>query len=159
MRWQMSMRREFTPAQKRQIVERSKNERGEICCEGCGLVLGHKPYEVDHILPEGLITDADKTKPLVIAEGQVLGKDCCHRGLDGKTAKDVKRIAKAKAQFDVGHGLSHRKKQPIRSAGFPKAQKPVKAVPDLPRRSLFVPVSATEPARLWPVPQQFEEEL
>lgn len=118
-------RRNFTAAQKRQIVERAKNERGEICCEGCGRVLAGKPFEVDHVLPEGLRPEADKQKPLTLAEGQLLGKDCCHRGPDGKTNRDIKQIAKSKRQYDVAHGLK-RAKQSIKSRGFPKQPKPEK---------------------------------
>ncbi|MFY8105628.1 MAG: hypothetical protein ACOVKO_01840 [Elstera sp.] len=87
----MTARREFSKRQKAEIVHRAMNERGQICCENCGLVLGRKPFEVDHTIPEALVVD--KTKPLTIAEGQLLGKECCHRG--GKTAKDVGDIARA----------------------------------------------------------------
>jgi hypothetical protein len=89
----VSNRREFTKRQRAQIVERAMNERGQICCEGCGFVLGSKAYEVDHTIPEALIRD--KTKPLTIEDGKLLGVACCHRGPDGKTAVDVAVIAKA----------------------------------------------------------------
>lgn len=88
------MRREFTNAQRMQIVARAMNERGQLCCEGCGLVLGHKRWEIDHTIPEALVVD--KSRPLTIEDGQLLGKECCHRGEDGKTAADVAQIAKAK---------------------------------------------------------------
>lgn len=90
-------RREFTRNQKEQIVERSKRN-GVICCEGCGLVLAGKAHEIDHIIPEALRPEADKQRKLTIAEGQLLGRDCCHRGEDGKTGKDVTQIAKGKRQ-------------------------------------------------------------
>ncbi len=86
-------RREFTRAQKAAIVHRAMNERGQVVCEGCGLVLASKKFEIDHVIPEALVVD--KSKPLTIADGQLLGIDCCHRGEDGKTAKDVGAIAKA----------------------------------------------------------------
>lgn len=141
-------RREFTPAQKRQIVERSKNERGEICCERCKLVLGGKPHEIDHVIAEGLRPEADKLKPITIAEGQLLGRDCCHRGADGKTNQDVKAIAKSNRQFDRAHGITQPKGQ-IKSPGF---SKPVKAkqasrwdaiFDPLPRNQIF---TAKEPS-------------
>lgn len=97
-------RRNFTRNQREQIVERSKRN-GQICCEGCGYVLGAKPYEIDHIIAEALRPEADKQKPITIAEGQLLGKDCCHRGEGGKTNKDVKKIAEAKRQYDRANGL------------------------------------------------------
>lgn len=118
-------RREFTRNQREQIVERSKNERGEICCERCRLVLAGKPFEIDHTIAEALRPEADKQKPITIAEGQLLGKDCCHRGEDGKTNKDVAQIAKAKRQNAKHLGIK-RPKQSIRSAGFDRKPRPTK---------------------------------
>lgn len=130
-------RREFTRNQKEQIVERSKRE-GKICCERCGLVLGAKPYEIDHIIAEGLRPEADKQNKITIAEGQLLGKECCHRGVDGKTNKDVTLIAKGKRQYDRANGMT-RKATPIKSAPFPQSEKAAKRVPkpELPRRPLY----------------------
>lgn len=119
-------RREFTRNQREQIVERSKRN-GMICCERCGQVLGAKPYEIDHIIAEALRPEADKQAKITIAEGQLLGKSCCHRGADGKTNKDVALIAEAKRRYDRANGLS-RPKQTIRSAPFPKRDKPKKPV-------------------------------
>lgn len=102
-------RRKFTPTQRREIVIRSKNADGFICCEGCGQVLGAKPYEIDHIIPEGLRPEADKQRKISIVEGQLLGKDCCHRGENGKTKKDQKQIAKSNRQFDKSQGLKRQK--------------------------------------------------
>lgn len=132
-------RREFTRNQKEQIVERSKRE-GKICCECCGLVLGAKPYEIDHIIAEGLRPEADKKTKITIAEGQLLGKDCCHRGADGKTNKDVAMIAKGKRQYDRANGLT-RQTKPIRSAPFPKSEKAARRSPkqELPHRPLYRP--------------------
>lgn len=97
-------RREFTRNQREQIVERSKRD-GVICCEGCGQVLAGKPHEIDHTIPEALRPEADKQKRITVAEGQLLGVDCCHRGPDGKTRQDVKAIAKGKRQYDRANGL------------------------------------------------------
>ena len=72
-------RREFTRNQREQIVERSKRN-GVICCEGCNQVLGSKFDEIDHISADSLRPEADKQKKITIAEGQLLGKGCCHRG-------------------------------------------------------------------------------
>ena len=127
-------RREFTRNQREQIVERSKNERGEICCERCHQVLASKPHEIDHIIAEGLRPEVDKQKKITIAEGQLLGKGCCHRGADGKTNQDVKAIAKGKRQYDRANGLKTRPKAPIPSP--PKAPKPVRH-PPLPPKVLF----------------------
>ena len=117
----MSRRREFTRDQREQIVDRARNDTGQICCEGCRQVLGLKAYEIDHIIAEALRPDADKKRKLTIAEGQLLGKDCCHRGPDGKTAKDVKAISKAKAVSARHHGYGRKPKAKIASP--PKAAK------------------------------------
>ena len=90
------MRREFSRKQRAQIVARAAGSDGVVCCEGCGLRLGKKPYEIDHIIAEGLIVD--KSKPLTIEDGQLLGKACCHRG--GKTTDDIRRIRKSDRQRD-----------------------------------------------------------
>lgn len=90
-------RREFTRSQREAIRRRATNAAGEICCEGCGAVLTGKRREIDHIIPEALRPEADKKKPLTIADGQLLG-ECCHRGPDGKTRHDVAQIAKGKRQ-------------------------------------------------------------
>ena len=120
------MRREFTRNQREQIAERAKRD-GVVCCEGCGLVLAGKPFEIDHIIAEALRPEADKQKPITIAEGQLLGKDCCHRGDDGKTNQDVKKIAKSKRQNAKHLGIAIRPAKPIQSAPFQKTEKPAKA--------------------------------
>lgn len=123
-------RREFTRNQKEQIIDRSKNERGEICCERCRLVLAGKPYEIDHTIAEALRPEADKQKPITIAEGQLLGRDCCHRGEQGKTNADVKQIAKAKRQNAKHNGMPTRPKSKIPQR--PKAPKPAPSKLPLP---------------------------
>lgn len=133
-------RREFTRNQREQIVDRAKNEAGQICCEMCGLVLAGKPYEIDHVIAEALRPEADKKAPITIAEGQLLGKECCHRSEDGKTARDVKAIAKSKRQNAKHLGIAA-PKQTIVGKGFPKSPKSHNRVPkpefNLPRRQLY----------------------
>ncbi|OHV81661.1 hypothetical protein [Rhizobium sp. LCM 4573] len=131
-------RREFTPTQRREIVTRAKRGGRFIHCEGCGQVLGAKRYEIDHIIPEGLRPEADKQRKITIAEGQLLGTECCHRGENGKTKKDQRQIAKSNRQFDKSQGLK-RPKQPIPGRGFPKSEKSERrqAKPQLSPRSLF----------------------
>lgn len=130
-------RREFTRNQREEIVERSKRD-GVICCEKCGLSLGAKHYEIDHIIAEALRPEADKQRKITIAEGQLLGF-CCHRGEDGKTNKDVTLIAKAKRVYNRANGLKS-PKQKIRSPGFPVSQKAAarQTKPPLPPRYLYV---------------------
>lgn len=126
-------RREFTRNQREQIVERSKNERGEICCEKCRQVLAGKPHEIDHTIPEALRPEADKRKPLTIADGQLLGL-CCHRGPEGKTNKDVAQIAKAKRQYDRANGI---KRPKGRIPSPPKSPKPAPKLDFTKRRNLY----------------------
>lgn len=127
----MASRRNFTRNQREEIIERSKNERGEICCEKCKGVLAGKPYEIDHIIAEGLRPEADKKAKITIAEGWLLGKACCHRGEDGKTSKDQTAIAKAKRQYGVGNGL----KSAPKGRPFPTPAKEAKATkPPVPRK-------------------------
>jgi hypothetical protein len=130
----MASRRNFTRNQKEQIVERAKNAAGQICCEGCKHVLGLKKYEIDHIIAEALRPEADKQRKITIAEGQLLGMECCHRGEGGKTNADVTKIAKAKRQYDNKNGLAA-KKRPIPSP--PKPEKPAPKQHASPRRSLY----------------------
>ena len=133
----MASRRNFTRNQKEQIVERAKNAAGQICCEGCEQVLGLKKYEIDHIIAEALRPEADKQRKISIADGQLLGMECCHRGEGRKTNADVTKIAKAKRQYDNKNGLAA-KKRPIQSPGFPKPDKPERqAKAPLPYKSIY----------------------
>lgn len=89
-------RREFTKADKAAMNKRATDEHGQIRCEGCGLALKMSEIEHDHIIAEALRPEEDKRRKITPAEGQVLGRDCCHRGKDSKTSADQKKIAKAK---------------------------------------------------------------
>lgn len=134
------MRREFTRAQRAQIIKRASDEKGRIWCEGCGLNITGKVVEVDHIVPEAMRLPIDKLKPLTIEEGQALGRDCCHRSPDGKTAKDLADIAEAKRReaFHLGVPSASR----LRGAGFRpqppqrKASRPLSPEKQLPPRRI-----------------------
>lgn len=122
-------RREFTRDVYAQIVHRAMRG-GEICCEGCGLVLGKKPYHVDHTKPDAL--EVDKRRKLTAEDGRLLGVECCHAP---KTKQDVKVIAEAKRREARYLGLPKANKRPI-----PSPPKPPKAPPKLDftqRRRLF----------------------
>lgn len=87
--------------------------------------------------PKRFRPEVDKQKKITIAEGQLLGKHCCHRGADGKTNANVAKIAKAKRQYDNKHGLA-KPAGKLSGPAFPKSPKSereAKALP--PRRSLF----------------------
>lgn len=113
-------RREFTPAVYAQIVLRATNADGLVQCEGCGLVLGKRPYHVDHTIADGL--QVDKRRKLTAEEGRVLGAECCH---PPKTKDDVAKIAKAKRREAKHLGIA-RPKQKIPGRGFPSPDKPTR---------------------------------
>lgn len=125
------MRREFPRRIRAEIVLRATNAAGLLCCEGCGLVLGKKPYEVDHTLPEALVMD--KSRKLTAADGKLLGKACCHAP---KTADDIGRIRKADRQRDKHTGATARKP-------WPKRQK----TPAPPQARATTPLTKQLPAR------------
>lgn len=123
-------RREFTPTVYAQIVKRAMLPTGEIACEGCGLVLGKRPYHVDHTKPDGL--EVDKSRKLTADDGKLLGVECCHAP---KTAQDVKVIAEAKRREAKNLGI----KKPagtLKGPSFPAGkQRTPKPLP--PRRNLY----------------------
>ncbi len=124
-------RREFTRNQREEIVERAK-ETGVLRCEGCGAALKPNAYEIDHIIAERLRPEADKARKITVADGQLLGKDCCHRAEGGKTAQDIAKIAQAKRRYDRANGLKKPK------GSFPKPDKPLRVSrPSLPPRPMF----------------------
>lgn len=135
-------RLEFSRKVRAEIVLRATRD-GVVCCEGCGLVLGKKPYEVDHTLPEGL-RDHTNRKPLVAADGKLLGKGCCHAD---KTPVDVAQIAKMKRQRDKDTRAMPAPKQAIPSRCFPAAKRQRSTTKQpLSARSLYGPGSGLIPA-------------
>ncbi len=101
-------RREFPRKIRAAIILRATDASGRVCCEGCGLVLGKKPFEVDHTIPEALIVD--KSRPLTAADGKLLGKACCHQP---KTATDIRNIRQAERRRDRDSGAMRPKWRPI----------------------------------------------
>jgi hypothetical protein len=104
----MTDRREFPRSVKAAIVKRAMDEKGRIRCEGCYGVV--RRFEIDHVIAEALVVD--KTKPLTAKDGQLLGY-CCHRGEGGKTAHDVKAIAKSKRCGAKHYGYQTKTSRPI----------------------------------------------
>ena len=136
-----SSRREFDKDTKAAMYERAKDASGQIRCEGCGLALKDKDIEYDHVIAEALRPEADKKRKLTPADGQVLGRDCCHRGEGSKTSDDVKRIAKAKRAEKKHKGITA-PKQSIPAKPFPVSEKaakreakPVAGMPEIFRRT------------------------
>ena len=113
-------RREFTAPVYAQIVKRAMLPTGEIACEGCGLVLGKRPYHVDHTKPDGL--EIDKSRKLTADDGKLLGVECCHAP---KTKQDVADIAEAKRREAKHLGIKRAKGR------IPSPPKPSKPAPKL----------------------------
>lgn len=114
-------RREFPKSVKAEIVRRSMTKEGLVACEGCGLILGKKPYDIDHTIADALFLD--KSRKLTADDGKLLGKECCH---DQKTREhDIPIIAKAKRREARDLGIT-RPAGNIKSRGFAKTQKPAK---------------------------------
>jgi hypothetical protein len=109
-------RREFTTALRIEMGRRAMSADGDIICEGCGLNLRGKAIEFDHIIPEAMRLPHEMAMKLTSADGQVLGRDCCHRAPGGKTANDVANIAQAKRREAAALGI--RKPSTLRSRGF-----------------------------------------
>ena len=110
----MTGRREFSKEQKRQMLRRAMREN-RVHCEGCGMDVTGKAFEFDHTIPEALVVD--KSKPITPDDGKLLGKECCHRGEDSKTASDMQRITKARRL----EAKAIDRRPQIRSRGFDKA--------------------------------------
>lgn len=121
-------RREFSRKVRAEIVHRATGNDGQIHCEGCGLVLGKKPFEIDHIVAEELVTD--KSKKLTAEDGKLLGR-CCH---GPKTKSDIKAIRKSDRARDKATGAV-KPKQSIQSRGFDRKERNPK--PCLPPRRLY----------------------
>lgn len=102
------MRREFPNIIKAKIIQRAMNSRGQVVCEGCGLVLAGKRFEIDHTIAEALVVD--KSRPLTPDDGKLLGLACCHAP---KTVDDVGNIARAKRRELKFHGAARRSSNPI----------------------------------------------
>lgn len=126
-------RREFSTAVYAQIVHRATNAQGQIQCEGCGLVLGKRPYHVDHTIADGL--QIDKSRKLTADDGKLLGVECCH-GPKTRTV-DIPAIARAKRREAKHLGIT-KPAGKMRSAPFPKADKPKReGKTALPFKSLY----------------------
>ncbi len=127
----MAKRRNFSERQKIEIVERATID-GVVFCEGCGVMVKGKNFQIDHIIAEALRTPEDRAKKLTIADGQLLcsgSSEACH---DMKTQKgDVPAIAKAVSRQAAHLGVSTPTQNPIQSRGFQPTTKPLKLPPKI----------------------------
>lgn len=127
-------RREFSKSVMAEIVRRALHPKQGIICEGCGLALGKKPYNIDHTIPDAMFLD--KTRKLTADDGKLLGKACCH---DPKThGVDIPAIAKVK-RIEAKHTGITKPKGDIPGKGFAQSDKAAKRAtrPSLPPRQLF----------------------
>lgn len=130
-------RREFSKPLKAAMIKRAMDDQGNIHCEGCGLNITGKVIEFDHTIPEAMLHEADKQRPLTIEDGKALGRDCCHAPKTHGKHGDIANVAKAKrreaSHFGIktkGRGFPQRKKSG--GASMPLVKQP------LPRRALTV---------------------
>lgn len=123
-------RKEFPRKVKRAAIDRANGH-----CERCKAALKPGEAEVDHILPDALGGEPTLANAMVLCR-------VCHRGPDGKTTQDVRRIRKADRQRDKATGAM-RAKSKIRSAGFPSTGKTPRITRNqLPPKPLFREVNA-----------------
>ena len=125
-------RREFSRSVYAEIVHRA-SASGVVACEGCGFVLGKKPYHIDHTIPDALFHD--KKRKLTADDGKLLGVECCHAP---KTKQDLADIAEAKRREAKYLGIT-RPTQKIPARPSAKSEKAAKrqAKPSLPPRPLY----------------------
>jgi len=122
-------RREFTKPVYAEIVKRAMQPNGEVACEGCGLILGKKPYHIDHIKADAL--EIDKSAKLTAKDGQLLGLSCCHME---KTRQDVAFISEAKRREEKHLGMKRPSSKLVRTDKQPKRL--TKQLPDR-KRNVF----------------------
>ena len=71
-------RLEFTKKVKLEIYRRAGGPLN-LRCEGCGLYLGGKPFEIDHTIEEWERGGKHSDRVALTADdGKLLGKYCCH---------------------------------------------------------------------------------
>lgn len=126
----MTGRVEFDKAVKQAILRRAMRDN-RLHCEECGCDLTGKAVEIDHIIPEAIVRPVNPTKRLTPDDGMLLGRDCCHRSPDGKTARDMEAIARAKRREADHFGIRSK----LSSRGFRKAP---------PQRTASRPISRQE---------------
>ena len=91
----MAKRLEFSKPVRLEIFKRAGGP-GDIHCEGCGLKLGGKPFEIDHTIEEWEREDVQNghREALTAEDGKLLGR-CCHAPKTARKASErahVKRI-------------------------------------------------------------------
>jgi 5-methylcytosine-specific restriction protein A len=115
-------RREFPAKVRKAVFTRAAGK-----CEACSAVLKKGEGEVDHILPDALGGKPELANAMLLCR-------VCHKA---KSGADVGRIRKADREQKKHLGIT-RPKQSIRSAGFPKPDKPERVGKQaLPPRPMF----------------------
>jgi len=105
-------RREFPKSVKVNVIKRATRD-GVTYCEKCGALA--KRFQIDHV-----IADAHGGKPVI--ENAELICEACY---SVKNPKDTTIAAKIKRQ-EARHIGAHRPKAKLKSAGFPKKERPEK---------------------------------
>lgn len=102
----MTRRLEFSKTVRLEIFKRAGGP-GKIKCEGCGLSLMGKLFDVDHTLECWEMEDIEhELRPaLTAADGKLLGKDCCHKP---KSARKAGERAHGKRIVEKAAGIKPR---------------------------------------------------
>lgn len=104
----MSNRRNFSLRCQAAIIKRATID-GRVTCERCGAwCKSRADFEIDHVIAEGMRPAADRKRPLVPADGQLLCKAVCHKA---KTKTDKGVIALAVRQEAKALGAKKRRKE------------------------------------------------
>lgn len=109
----------MTAARRRNFPQRIRMaafERAGGRCEGCGISLTGRRWDVDHIITDWMGGEPTLDNAAVLCAGS---RDTCH---GRKSADDAKRIAKVKRliKSSAGERSRARKGKRMHSRGFPK---------------------------------------
>jgi hypothetical protein len=103
--------RKFSVRCEAAIIERATDEGGKLHCERCAAWMRRRAdFEIDHVIAEAIRPEADKKRPLVPADGQLLCKARCHKA---KTANDIDAAARAERRKarSLGVKVKHRRRK------------------------------------------------
>lgn len=96
----MTDRMEIPKSVKLKVWQRAGGQTAlGVSCEGCGLRLGKKAFQYDHIFPEWLQTASKEEREAIKPEDvKLLGYECCHKPKTaieaGERAKDYAVLEK-----------------------------------------------------------------
>lgn len=103
--------RQEIPKSVKLAVWRRAGGPDKVACEGCGLVLGKKPFQYDHTDPEWLqLQPKSERKKITADDVKLLGQECCHKP---KTAREAGERAKDYAVLEKGARVRSARGRPM----------------------------------------------